>query len=850
MRCRCATVAFGGLAGVLAMLAACRGKGAPSQERSRAVPPEWIGLDAAPADAGMPELPDAGIALPAPGEASRPDGGSAASEAPLDLPPAPALLAVGERHACWIRPDERVVCWGANDAGQVDGRPGPLDGPQVVRGVEHAREVRVAAGCSCARTAAGDVRCWGECEVLAEAARAPEVASRDDTSWTAAGGLPDCSLDARGVVSCVVGGRGDDVDEAPLAGVEEKVVDLAAAAELACVRLESGAVKCWTPADLETGGEGRRSWRTHDVPGIGAAAQIAAGAYGVCARLADGKVVCARSGPSGPSGVSIVGLPVAVEDATMLVAGVAFCALRRGGGAVCWREPEPGSAGGSPEPTAVRTVAALAGAVAVAADEIGCASRADGSLACWDLSGLVDASSRTPQARPVRGLEAIAQFAVRADVACARDGAGTVRCWRTGDEQAESVPDVANAVDLVAGKHGFCALSGGGWLRCWPPEAPVVASDLFVAQGPPDAARAAAIGADVCVSGAGGDRWCWSRYLDVVRHEPVEQVQGLKDVVEVALARGVSCALARGGEVSCWGARLGYPGVARLMPQLERSAAVTTWAGHGVCVLRGTGETACEDFATEDPATQVVGGLGGGVLSVAGGSLDRACALMRDTTVRCWKRTAGGAAPAAEPVEGLADVVELAVGDAHACARLRSGDVSCWASSNLHGQAGRPPFDGPSPPQLVEGLTGVRALAAGGSTTCALVGDAEVRCWGSRDDPANGWQPRTVAGLIEASDGSAAVPAAAPSGPSAAPSCRTVIADPAPPLAVRGEPNRRSEVVGRLDNDVPVTDVERQGDWLRIDGPLEGWIPAASTRRACDVTPAGAPDAGAATPAP
>jgi len=77
-----------------------------------------------------------------------------------------------------------------------------------------------------------------------------------------------------------------------------------------------------------------------------------------------------------------------------------------------------------------------------------------------------------------------------------------------------------------------------------------------------------------------------------------------------------------------------------------------------------------------------------------------------------------------------------------------------------------------------------------------------------------------------------------------------VVEEPVPPLKVRGEPNRRSEVVGRLANGIEVADVERQGDWLPIEGPVEGWIPAASTREACDVTPMAAPDAGAATPAP
>jgi hypothetical protein len=442
------------------------------------------------------------------------------------------------------------------------------------------------------------------------------------------------------------------------------------------------------------------------------------------------------------------------------------------------------------------------------------------------------------------------QLAVRANVVCARDGTGTVRCWRLGDEASEPVPEEADAVELVAAAHAFCALSRGGWLRCWPPEAPVAASDVFVTQGSADAEQVESIGLDVCLPRAHDGHTCWKRYVGFVRHDPVERVQGLSGAVQVALARGISCALARGGDVSCWGSRSIAWTQARSLPRYERSASVTTWGGSGICVLRATGEVACEDFAAEGAAVEIVDGLDRLAQTVVGGSAARACAVMRDATVRCWNSTHGGPAPVAEPVEGVADVVDLAVGDAHACALLRSGEVSCWAGSNQDGQTGRPPSDDPAPPQLVEDLSGVRALAAGGATTCALVGDTEVRCWGSREDPANGWQPRTIDGLLDAREEPAAASATEPPAPPAAPSCRTVVAEPAPPLKVRGEPNRRSEVLGRLGNEVEVTVVERQGDWLRIEGPVDGWIPTASTREACDVTPPAAPDAGAAIPAP
>jgi len=759
-----------GLIGCLVLVAAasgCRSKANPTTERSRSVPPEWIGMDAGAGGASVPGLPSRDAAIVLRLDAALGDAADADVSPPELPPPPPSLLAVGDGQACWVRPDRRVVCWGANDRGQVTGRAGPLDGPRLVRGVTEAVEVRAGRGCSCARTESGAAFCWGSCENLPEGARPPEPVDRAELSWTRRRALADCTLDVGGSVSCVLDAPGDAAT-VPLAGVDEPAVELAASMELACVRLESGAVKCWTARDAELAeGGARRVYRARDVPGIADAVQLAAGANDVCIRLTDGKVVCAVLGrpgvddagaANGPSGVPILGLPVAVEDAAALVWGVAFCALRREGGAACWSAPEIGDDGSYPSRIPVRAVAGLTGATSLAAGEIGCAIEGTGRVVCWDLSGLIDASARLLRARPAAGLDGAVQLAVRADVACARDAQGTVRCRRAGDEQAEPVPDVTGALDLAAVPDGFCTLSGGGWLWCWPAETPVIASTMFVALAADEPDRLEALGADVCVPRPEGGHRCWSRTAGLERHEPVERVDGLAGTLQLALAQGIACGLVRGGEGSCWGRHPSGSTTARAMPQLGRSASIVTWAGTGLCALRGGGEVTCQDFAVEGAPSQPVGGLEDGVQAMAGGPLDRACAVLRDGGVRCWRRSSGDAALVAEPVEGPADVVDVAVGEAHACALARSGEVSCWGEHNRHGETGRPPSDAPAPPARVEGLVGVRAIAAGPTGSCALVGSSEVWCWGSAADPANGWQPRKVEGLLEALEDPVAAP--------------------------------------------------------------------------------------------
>jgi alpha-tubulin suppressor-like RCC1 family protein len=87
-------------------------------------------------------------------------------------------------------------------------------------------------------------------------------------------------------------------------------------------------------------------------------------------------------------------------------------------------------------------------------------------------------------------------------------------------------------------------------------------------------------------------------------------------------------------------------------------------------------------------------------------------------------------------VTHLLDVNMVSLGDAHGCALLNDGTVSCWGdgtggkladgvTSNHHRTA----------PRLSQSLSDVSALASGGTTTCALSvggqpGDETVRCWG------------------------------------------------------------------------------------------------------------------------
>ena len=194
---------------------------------------------------------------------------------------------------------------------------------------------------------------------------------------------------------------------------------------------------------------------------------------------------------------------------------------------------------------------------------------------------------------------------------------------------------------------------------------------------------------------------------------------------EEALALGAmhSCALSAAGEVSCWGSnsfrQLGDPEVP---------------AGHGAQRVQ----------------PRAVAGLGRTARLVAGAF--HTCAIDVHGDVRCWGHGGFGQLGDGErtdrghPVEVDLDatqVVQLAAGERHTCARDGEGGVSCWGD-NTFGQLG----DGTSTARrFPHRLSDVQAtdLTAGRYHTCALSrrdGVATAACWGAGFEGQLGPVPR------------------------------------------------------------------------------------------------------------
>jgi alpha-tubulin suppressor-like RCC1 family protein len=141
---------------------------------------------------------------------------------------------------------------------------------------------------------------------------------------------------------------------------------------------------------------------------------------------------------------------------------------------------------------------------------------------------------------------------------------------------------------------------------------------------------------------------------------------------------------------------------------------------------------------TKLTATTVTG-LGSGVRAVSAG-LRHACAITSAGGVRCWGSNFdyqlgdGTRDDSLTPVDvaGLSSgVTAIAAGASHTCALTTEGVVKCWGVGYLGSALDGSPYNiFPTPVDVVTLGTGVKAIAAGYYHTCAITAPGGLRCWG------------------------------------------------------------------------------------------------------------------------
>jgi len=345
-------------------------------------------------------------------------------------------VATGTSHACALRADGTVFCWGEDLHGQlgIGTILNFLSPPVQVRGVNNVgfltNVVSLAAGRfhTCALIVDGTVRCWGS-NTEGQLGTGDSTGADQTLPVTvrginnngilnnvislAAGEQHTCALSANGTVQCwgrnVEGqlGSGEDVIKTfPVTvGGLSNVTALTAGNHTSCAVLSDGTVQCWGNNREGQLGIGTTDFLRHLLPvpipssTLNNVLSISAGGHHICVLIANGTVRCwgrnteGQLGTGGttdllsPPSASISGLTnvVAIAAGTLHT-----CALRSDETIQCWGDDSAGQLGNglpltnSPNPVAVSGLSgSISGRGIVAGNQHTCARRASSTAGCW-----------------------------------------------------------------------------------------------------------------------------------------------------------------------------------------------------------------------------------------------------------------------------------------------------------------------------------------------------------------------------------------------------------------------------------------------------------------------------------
>ena len=678
---------------------------------------------------------------------------TAAAVQPLAAPePTDATEVVaGYEHACALRRDGKVKCWGWNAHGQLGlgdnlsrGQAASTMGnhlPTVALGTGRTATA-LAAGESftCALLDNGQVKCWGN---------------------NSGGMLGQGDVEPRGIGP---GEMGDDL--APVAlGAGRTATAISAGASHVCALLDDGSVKCWGYNNRGALGLGDQNHRGDgpnemgdDLPtvdlGTGRTATAIAAGYGhTCAILDNGQLKCWGSNYGGALG---------------------------GLGAQDDRGDGPGEMGDNLPPVdlgAGRTASSVAAGYGHT-----CAILDNGELKCWgagfygelgqgNTSSVYGGIGLLPAVDLGTGRTAV-EVSASPGQTCARLDDGSAKCWganavgalglgdanNRGDQPGE-MGDALPALDLGAGHTvaaiggfglSFCAVLDAGAVKCWGwnHSGQLGLGDTDTrGDGPGEMGDALPVvdlgGPDLrVVLGASQRR--------VAPGDEIHLRVYLKNVGEWPLT-GVT--ISDPGEPDCEQA---VPDLAvgeeRTITCVHQTQPGDDGTIHEHVVTVDTAETApVASSPLRVPIAEPVDRP-----QVAAGRA-RSCAILANGWVKCWGQnlyghlgvgdtndrggapgTMGTALPRVALGAGRT-ATSLAVGASHTCALLDDGTVKCWGY-NDHGELGLgdTTWRGGAPGQMGGALPAVdlgtgrtaTAIAAGRTHTCALLDDGTVKCWG------------------------------------------------------------------------------------------------------------------------
>ena len=381
-------------------------------------------------------------------------------------------------------------------------------------------------------------------------------------------------------------------------------------------------------------------------------------------------------------------------------------------------------------------------------------------LTVGSISAKAEPGASVDSIRPVS-----ASITVGSTHSCALTSQGAAYCWGNNDNgqlgngtkaNSYTAVPVTNGRDFIAisaNSSNTCALSVYKTVWCWGSnfsgqlgDGTKTSSTVPVqVAGISSATAISNLGSSVCALLVDQTVWCWGGNFEgqlgngttTSSTVPV-QVSGISAATAISGKGWHVCALLATSTVKCWG--YGYYG------QL----------GNNTSLSRSTLPVSVSNLT--------------GAIGVAA-NFNNGCALLNSGTLSCWGRNADyvighnrnrGLSLIPETNTLVSSAQSLALGVDHACVLLSDATVKCWGG-NYFGQLGNSVKSFSTPngteanfyiPEVVAGLSGVVALDANSYSTCALLSNGSVKCWGGNSsgelgngEIADSYQPVTVMGI-------------------------------------------------------------------------------------------------------